>query len=82
MKQYDNNMSGVLFRNDKEGNANRADYRGHCEINGQEFWMSAWINTSKDRQKFMSIRFKPKDKAPSKGAPPQAGEDFNDEIPF
>lgn len=76
---FNNNMQGVLFKNDKGDNPNRADYRGQCEINGVKYWLDAWINTSKDHRKFMSIKFKPQ------GAPaqaPAAPAPFDDEIPF
>ena len=62
MSDYDNNMSGVLFKNDKEGNEARPDYTGKCEINGVEYWISSWIKTPKNGgDKFMSLSFKPKE---------------------
>jgi hypothetical protein len=91
MTEYDNNLRGVLFKNDKEGVETRADYRGHCEINRVEFWMDAWIKTAKkDGKKFMSVSFKQKQAAEVKGGeknPPAHTEakpkpDFDDDIPF
>jgi hypothetical protein len=86
MTDYDNNMRGVFFKNDKEGVETRPDYRGHCEINRVEFWMDAWIKTSKkDGKKFMSVSFKPKQAAEVKGGaknPQTPPTDFDDQIPF
>jgi hypothetical protein len=83
--RYENNMRGVLFKNDKEGVPQRADYRGSAEVNGIQYFLDAWINTSKAGEKFMSLRFKLK----TETAPPSRPQadvkpqiDFDDDIPF
>ncbi len=87
MSDYDNNLTGVLFKNDDKREGKRdPDYKGNAEIDGRQYWLSAWINESKkDGRKFMSLRFKEKepraDAAPADKAAPPA-DDFNDEIPF
>jgi hypothetical protein len=85
-EEYDNELRGVLFKNDKEGIESRADYRGSATIERAEYYVDAWVNTSKKGDKFMSLRFKRKDVARAQGgrtAPPKpAKPDFNDEIPF
>ena len=89
--EYDNNMSGVLFKNeDKREGHKDADYRGNAEVDGVQYWLNAWVNESQDgTKKFMKIRFKPKEK--KQGEPKQkvAGkmtddeiDGMNDEIPF
>lgn len=87
MSDYDNTNRGALFKNDKEGgNPNWPDYRGNINVNGQEFWLDAWIKTSKAGDKFMSLSIKPKMAREHKGAPAnppaQEAQPFNDEIPF
>lgn len=73
MPQYDNDMSGVLFKHDKEGNSSRPDYKGNCEIDGVEMWISAWIKTPKaGGAKFMSLSFEPKEGQVLHGASPSA----------
>ncbi len=37
MPDYDPNMKGVLFRNDKSGNEKRPDYRGSAVINNVDY---------------------------------------------
>jgi hypothetical protein len=88
-KEYDNNMTGVLFKNDKKTSPKHPDYNGSCEINNVEFWMSAWIkevkNGEKAGQKFMSFAFKPKDSDGIDQRPTnerQSQQPANDEIPF
>jgi hypothetical protein len=76
---YDNTNSGALFKNDKQGNENWADYKGSININGAEFWVSAWIKQGKSG-KFMSLAVKPKDAAAKTASTPQPSPDAD--IPF
>lgn len=62
MPDYDNNMTGVLFKHDKNGNDKAPDYKGSCEIDNVEFWQSVWIKTKRDGSgKFMSISYELKE---------------------
>jgi hypothetical protein len=80
MTQYDNNLRGVLFKNDRKEKETHPDYKGSCEINGEEMWMSAWIKDGQ-RGKFMSISFTPKEQPkPKNDFKPEA--DFDEDIPF
>ena len=53
MSEYDNNNRGVLFKNDKKETDNHPDYKGRIDVNGQEYWLSAWIKDRKDGGKYM-----------------------------
>jgi len=56
MSEYDNNNRGVLFKNDKKETDNHPDYKGRIDVNGQEYWLSAWIKERKGtNQKYMSL---------------------------
>lgn len=86
---YDNTNKGALHKNDKGDNPNRPDYKGSLNVDGQEFWLSAWIRNKKDGSgKFMSLQIEPKQQqqqAPSKPRAKQASEvdvGEGDEIPF
>lgn len=62
--------SGSLFKNqDKDpGNVQHekwADYEGTAQINGQEFFVNAWIKRPEGKKTFLSLAFK------SKGQPRQ-----------
>lgn len=88
MSQYDNNLTGSLFKNDKGDNEKRPDYRGSCEINGVEFWMSAWIreagpNSKRAGERFMSIKFEPKEQQAAAPKPaPQQDPLADEDVPF
>ena len=74
---YDNTNSGLLARNDKQGNDSRPDYRGSINVDGTEYWISAWIKTGRDGtklagQKYMSLSVQPKDAPAAAPAPAQA----------
>lgn len=83
---HDNTNSGALFKNDKEGKESRPDYRGQLNVNGTDYWISAWIKSSKAGQKYMSLSVQPKqakdDRRPERGEQQAPAADFSDEIPF
>ena len=78
---YDNNLSGALFKNQKKQTDKHPDYNGSCEIEGTEYWVSAWVNKSSKGVSYMSLKFNPKDGAPKKEQAP-VDDDFADDVPF
>jgi hypothetical protein len=85
MADYDNNLSGVLFKNDKGDNEKRPDYKGSAEIEGVQYWVSAWIRDGA-KGKFMSMKYEAKEVQAAKPAPkPVASAGYGDDdgsIPF
>ena len=55
MADYDNNMRGVLFPNDKGDNPKRPDMTGNLEIDGTKYRVSAWQKTSQKGNDFLSF---------------------------
>ena len=55
MPEFDNRNRGVLFRDDRKTKESDRDFSGTIDIEGTEFWLSAWIKTSKKGTKFMSL---------------------------
>ena len=84
MTTYDNTNSGVLFKNNKRRNDDDPLYRGTINVDGREFYLSAWINTSKAGDKYMSLRVKPKPEAVPERKTGGAGSrnEMNDDIGF
>ena len=92
---FDPNMRGVLFKNDKEGNEKRPDSRGSCVINNVDMNVSGGIKTSKKTgDKFMSLKFESKgegrlsrtgepQRTPDKSQPELTDDNWHDDaIPF
>ena len=76
--QFDNTNRGVLFNErDKKQTDKDCDYGGRINIEGRDYWLSAWLKTSKKGLKFLSLSVKPKE---VESHPAQV--DINDKIPF
>jgi uncharacterized protein (DUF736 family) len=86
---YDNNNTGALFKNDKKQTDRHPDYKGSCEINNVQMWVSAWLKKDKNNNTYMSLSFQPKEQQAQTQhneanayQPQPAQDDFDDEIPF
>lgn len=86
-------MSGAISRNDRKEQDKHPDFKGDCMVNGQEYWLSAWIKEGKGKdgkpRKFFSLAFtakedKPQQRSGGGGKPsyPQRGRVEDDDIPF
>ena len=78
-KRYDNSMRGVLFKNKRQRNDKDPGYTGSAEVDGVEYWLSAWVNES-DKGKFFSIAFKPKEEKRSSNNRQRQEDD--EDVPF
>lgn len=84
---YDNNMKGMLSRNDRKQNPNHPDFRGTCTINGVEYWIDGWTKDGKpggkmEGRKYFSLSFKPKNAPPAEPAPAATASEEDQDIPF
>ena len=76
MSEYDNTNTAALFPNDKTGRSESfPDEGGKLNLNGHEFWMSAWKNTSAKGTQYRSLKIRFKDAAP--GDPEYSGRLFS-----
>jgi hypothetical protein len=58
MTDYDNTNRGVLFTNDKREKDSHPNMTGKINIEGKDYWLSAWTKTSKNGNKFLSLNAK------------------------
>ena len=64
-QQKDN--SGALFKNDKKETDSHPDYKGSAMIDGSDYWVSGWINTSNAGTKYMKFSYSPKEQVHNNG---------------
>lgn len=82
MADYDNNLTGIISKNETKVSETHPDIKGQCEINGVQYWIDGWARTRKsDGGKFYSLKFKAKDAKPQKPGK-QASSGFDDSVPF
>ena len=56
--EYDNNNTGVLFRNETATPENKQPYMtGKCEVNGKEMQLAGWMKESKAGKNVLSLIF-------------------------
>ena len=56
MPEYDNTNKGALFPNSyKEDGDNKPDFLGNVNVEGEEWRLAAWSNTSKNGKDYLSI---------------------------
>jgi hypothetical protein len=86
MVKADRENHGVLFKNRNKKSEKHSDYDGVLNVEGKEFWLNAWINTSKSGMKYMAVTVRPRFERQDKPALRVVGgsetADPNDEIPF
>jgi hypothetical protein len=90
-KKWDNTNSGALFNaRDKKQKDTWPDYSGQINVEGKDYWLSAWIKTSRTGDKFFSLAVRPKkavvaQRTEGNGVADLSDDDanaLNDSIPF
>lgn len=71
--QYDNTNTGMLRKNQKKEKDNHPDYRGKINVDGVEYWLSAWIKVGREGtklagEKYMSLSVQPIEEQPPRQA--------------
>ena len=93
MANYDNTNSGIITRNERRTTDKHPEYTGSLNVEGVEYWVSAWVNEGRaggklEGKKYFSIKLTRKD---SRGGGNGGGGgsrpkpdvyDFSDDIPF
>lgn len=61
MEKKDN--SGAIFKNDRKEKESDPIYKGSATIAGIDYWVACWLNETKMGDKYMSMRYTPKQPA-------------------
>lgn len=79
---YDNNNRGALWKNDKRTTEKHPQLRGTAEINGVEYWVSAWTSSEGGKKPLVSLSFQVKDAIPTSALVMADEVDFDEDLPF
>jgi hypothetical protein len=80
--EYDNTNRGSIWMNDKKDTENHPDFKGSLNVNGQEFWVSAWKRKEGANPKSPALSFSIQAKEESYSQVAQTSNEPNDSIPF
>ena len=83
---YDNTNSGMLAHNDRKEKETHPDFKGSINVEGREYWLSAWVKEGKEGgkmagKKFFSLSVSPKDQAPQQKPKAQSFDQLDDDLP-
>jgi hypothetical protein len=83
MSDYDNTNRGSIWKNDKQTTPNHPDFTGSINVEGKEFWVSAWKRKADANPKAPALSFsvQPKEAKVEEARAP-ASEFQDDPIPF
>jgi uncharacterized protein (DUF736 family) len=79
---YDDTNRGALFKAKNKPSDNHPDYSGKINVDGTEFWLSAWIKESKEGEKYMSLSVQPKTDKGGRAKPGKPDSNMDADIPF
>ena len=91
MAEYSNENRGSIWKNEKKETDNHPDFTGSLNVDGTDYWVSAWKRKegASDKAPALSFSVKKKDgKAPPSrkpemgSAPAGKANVYDDEIPF
>ena len=80
--EYDNTNRGSIWMNDKKETENHPDFRGILNVNGQDFWVSAWKRKEGANPKSPALSFSIQPKEESISQMADTSQEPNDSIPF
>jgi uncharacterized protein (DUF736 family) len=73
---------GALFKNEDKRSEKHPDYKGNIRIGGRDYWLSAWLKSSKAGAKYLSLAAQPKGESRPVTQVTAPDPEFNDPIPF
>lgn len=83
---YDNTNRGALWRNENRESDRHPNLKGELNVDGVEYWVSAWTSNEGGRKPVVSFSIKRKDSQRAPNPQKQQDErnppDFDDDLPF
>jgi len=85
--EYDNTNSGMMARADSRKTDKHPEFTGSLNVEGVDYWVSAWVNEGKpggkmEGKKFFSIKINRKEGGSMTGRPAGDSSFVSDDIPF
>ena len=85
--EYDNTNSGMMARNERRTTDKHPEFSGSLNVEGTDFWLSAWVNEGKaggkmEGKKYFSIKLTRKEGGSTTGRPASDSHIVSDDIPF
>lgn len=77
--EYDDTNRGALFKNERKEKETHSDYNGTINVNGEDFYLNAWLKESKAGKKFFSLSVKAKGEVQAKASAPEISLE---DVPF
>lgn len=87
MADFDNRNRGSIWRNEKKDSDKHPDFTGSLNVDGTDYWVSAWKRKegASDRAPALSFSVNKKDGKAHPARPaqkPTSRDDIEDSIPF
>ncbi len=89
MNEYDDTNRGQIWKNDRKESERHPDFKGSLNVEGKDYWVSAWLRSAEANPRAPSLRFSitAKDEVQAEGikdakAAITPDVDMNDDIPF
>lgn len=82
MAEYDNTNRGQIWKNDKKETDKHPDFRGDINIEGKEYWLSAWKRKEGANPKAPALSLSVQLKDVDQKQPPPKPSVNDDDIPF
>lgn len=83
MSDFDNTNRGSIWKNDKKATDTHPDFTGTANVEGVEYWVSAWKRKEGANPNAPALTFSVKRKEEKPQVPQQPADfAFEDDIPF
>lgn len=82
MANFDNTNTGAIWGNKDRKTDKHPTHTGSINVEGVEYWVSAWVGDKSKNQPSLSLKIQKKEPKQSQQAPAPKQEIDNSDIPF